>query len=671
MCAHAETRRYGDDDNVLTGETTGRESTGEEQALRDAITSANIPTLLMVLTQLTGDLHWLQPPYVLSRTKGMSDNDTGGLTEDLQRTVRASAAEAIIAWHRGKPVAIRHPTPSLLTEMLGVSMGERVAEEYGEMFAADLAAVAGESVAEEPLPVPPGFRAVIIGTGISGLAAAIKLRQMGISYTIFERHDDVGGVWLENRYPGAGVDVPSHLYSYSFEPYDWTRYFAGRDEIFDYIRWVAEKYAVREHIQFGTNVQSIEWDEPNHEWTVHAECRGESIPPLRVNLVLSCVGAFNPPVIPDIKGLDTFGGPCFHTADWPEDLDLAGKAVAVVGNGASAMQVVPAIAPIVSELVVFQRSPQWAQPFEKFLKPVPDSVRLLIEKVPLYRAWYRLRMSWIFHDKLYQALQRDPEWSSSASINRVNDGHRQYFTEYIRRELGERQDLLDKVLPKYPPFGKRMLQDNGWFRTLTRPNVHLVAEAVGEIAPHTVRTVTGETYPVDVLVMATGFDVVHFVSTYEVIGRGGHRLRDVWDDDNCRAYLGLAIPDMPNFFTIYGPNTQTGHGGSLIHTVEDQLDYVRDLLRQMFSANIDTVAAKQETYDTFTEIVDRMHDGMIWSHPGMTTYYRNSRGRVVALNPFRNVDYWRMTRHADLQDYITTTSTARQSRANGGVDRDS
>jgi 4-hydroxyacetophenone monooxygenase len=660
---HARTHAFpGDspavDDSVLM------EPTLDEQALRAAISSANIPTLLMVMTQLTGDLHWLEPPYVLSRTKGMSDNDTGGLPEDLQQEVRDAAAEAIIAWERGKPVAIPQPTPNLIVQMLSVSMGERVAEEYGEMFAADLAAVAGGAAAEEPLLAPDGFTVLIIGAGISGLAAAIKLQRLGIPYTIVERREDVGGVWLENRYPGAGVDVPSHLYSYSFEPYDWTRYFAGRDEIFDYIHSVADKYSVRANIRFGTSVQAIEWEEVSQKWIMHASCRGEILPPLRVNLVLSCVGAFNPPVVPNIPGLDTFGGPCFHTALWPEDLDLTGKTVAVVGNGASAMQVVPAIAPIVSDLVVFQRSPQWAQPFEKFLKPVPDSVRLLIEKVPLYRAWFRLRMSWIFHDKLYQALQRDPDWSSTASINRVNDGHREYFTEYIRRELGDRQDLLDKVLPKYPPFGKRMLQDNGWFRTLTRPNVRLVNDAVVEVGPQVVRTAAGETYPVDVLVMATGFDVVHFVSTYEVIGRGGLRLRDAWDDDNCRAYLGLTIPDMPNFFTIYGPNTQTGHGGSLIHTVEDQLDYVADLLGQMFCACIDAVDVKQETYDAFADTVDRMHEGMIWSHPGMTTYYRNSRGRVVALSPFRNVDYWRMTRHADLRDYVTSASPARQSLAN-------
>jgi 4-hydroxyacetophenone monooxygenase len=279
-------------------------------------------------------------------------------------------------------------------------------------------------------------------------------------------------------------------------------------------------------------------------------------------------------------------------------------------------------------------------------------MRLLFEQVPLFRAWYRLRLSWIFHDKLYEALQRDPQWSDSdLAINAVNDGHRQYFTNYIKSQLQGRQDLQSKVIPAYPPFGKRMLQDNGWFASLLRPNVTLVDDTIAEIGPDRIVTESGNSYQAEVLVLATGFDVVRFVSSYAVRGRGGRLLREEWDDDDCRAYLGLTIPGFPNFFTLYGPNTQTGHGGSLIHTVESQLEYLEGLLRLMFEHNLATVECRTEVYDNYASTIDQMHEGMIWTHPAMSTYYRNQRGRVVVINPFRNVDFWRMTRQPNLQDY--------------------
>jgi 4-hydroxyacetophenone monooxygenase len=649
----SDTRQLGQRDEAPSPRSFNDTETLDEAELRAALETANVPTLLMVLVQMTGDLSWLDPPYVLVRTRGMEDNDSGGLPLELQQHVRQAAATAIQAWQAGAPLVISDPDPELSVRMLGVSMGEEVPAEYGPFLASELSAAAGHEAAEVPLTVPAGFSAVVIGAGISGIAAGRQLAALGIPYTILERRADVGGVWLENQYPGAGVDTPSHLYSYSFAPSDWSRFFAGRDEILAYVKRVADDFSVRPHVQFGVSVDAVEWDDENQEYLIHTSASEIAQPPLRANVVMSCVGAFNPPVIPPIPGLDTFQGPCFHTANWPDDLVIDGKRVAVVGNGASAMQVVPAIAPLVSSLVLFQRSPQWAQPFEKFMKPVPRSERTLFDAVPLYRAWYRQRLSWIFHDKLYGALQRDPEWQSPSTINKINDRHRRYFTDYINLELGDRSDLADRVVPTYPPFGKRMLMDNGWFRTLAKPNVTLVDNAVAAVSSNAVVTADGERYPVDVIVLATGFDVVHFVSTFEITGREGMTLREEWEDDNCRAYLGLAVPGFPNFFTIYGPNTQTGHGGSLIHTVEAQLHYVGDVLRQMFDAGVGAVEVRRDIYDDFTETIDHMHQGMIWTHPGMSTYYRNSRGRVVAINPFRNVDYWDMTRRADMDDYTT------------------
>ena len=630
----------------------------DDGTLRAAVAEANIPTLLMVLVQLTGDLHWLEEPFVLCRTKGMADNDTGGLPEALQAEVRLAAADAIAAWRNGRPVVIPDPGADLIVRMLSVSMAETVPAEYGELLVEELALGTGCQEVKEVSSgrAPVGFSAVVIGAGISGVAAAIKLRSLGIPYVVLESGDDIGGVWRENTYPGAGVDTPSHLYSYSFAPNAWSRYFACRDEIVAYVRRVADEYDIRRHVRFGTAVRCAKWDEHTRLWSVQVRTADDRDEVLHASVVLSCVGAFNPPAVPNIPGLDTFAGPRFHTAQWPKGLDIRAKKVAVIGSGASAMQVVPAIAPDVAKLTVFQRSPQWAQPFEKFQQSVPASLQVLFESVPLYRAWYRLRLSWIYHDKLYRALQRDPTWTDPTTINAANEGHRKYFTNYIRSELAGREDLLPRTVPNYPPFGKRMLQDNGWFRTLKRDNVELVVESIREVQPHGIATSDGAFHEAEVLVFATGFDVVRFISSFEVRGRDGRELRAVWDDDDCRAYLGLTVPGFPNFFTLYGPNTQTGHGGSLIHTVEAQLNYLGSLLTQMFDAGIATVEVKEPVYDEFSAKVDEMHRNMIWSHPAMTTYYRNARGRVVALNPFRNVDYWHMTRHADLADYLTESA---------------
>lgn len=626
-------------------------SGADDATVRAAVAAANVPTLLMVLVQLTGDLRWLEPPYLPSRTKGMADNDTGGLPEDMQGQVRTAAADAIVAWRKGRPVALPKPDPALLARMLGVSMGEKVPVEFGDVLLEELASSTELAETARPLSVPEGFSTVVIGAGISGVAAAVKLRELGIPFVVLERSDAVGGVWRENAYPGAGVDTPSHLYSFSFARKDWTQYFAMREEIIEYVEEVVDAHDLRQHIRFRTEVELAEFDEPAGRWQVHVRAADGTTEVLQCTVVLSCVGAFNPPVIPPIPGIDTFAGPHFHTAQWPADLEVTGKSVAVVGSGASAMQIVPAIAPAVSKLTVFQRSPQWVQPFDKLHQPVPAPLRLLFEQVPLYQAWYRLRLSWIFHDKLYRALQRDPGWTDPRTINAVNEMHRAYFTDYIRSEIGERTDLLDKVIPDYPPFGKRMLQDNGWFRTLTRPNVELVTGSVAEVRSEGVVAADGGLHPADVLVFATGFDVVRFVSTFEVRGRDGRDLRAVWDDDDCRAYLGLAVHGFPNFFTLYGPNTQTGHGGSFIYTAEAQMTYIADLLTRMIDDELGTVEVREEVYTEYAAAVDRMHDGMVWTHPAMSTYYRNSRGRVVAISPFRNVDFWRMTRAARLDDY--------------------
>ncbi|QKT06503.1 NAD(P)/FAD-dependent oxidoreductase [Gordonia sp. X0973] len=640
----------------MSREMTTTGSDDFDSIVRAAVRDANVPTLLMVLVQLTGDLGWLDAPYRPERGRGLSENDSGGLPVEIQDEIRSAAADAISAWRAGAPVAIAEPDEALYTRMLAVAIGEPVPTEYGPMIADDMAALGGDPQWLHDIPAaPPGFSAIVIGAGISGMLAAHELRNAGIDVTVIERGEQIGGTWWHNRYPGCGVDVPSHLYSFAAANSDWPYYYATRDELQVYLQQVGKTWDMASVTRLRTEVTAASWDEDAQRWRVSIVGPDGSAEELTSNIVISAVGAFGKPKLPTIPGMDSFTGETVHTALWSADFDVAGKRVAVIGNGASAMQIVPAIAPSVSSLTVFQRSAHWVAPFEKFRVEVPDPVRFLLREVPLYRAWYRQRLAWVLNDTLYEALQVDPTWPhQDRSINAANEGHRRFFTRYIETELDGRDDLVEKVVPTYPPFGKRILLDNGWYRTLRRDNVELVTDAITSITPTGVRTASGKEYEVDVIVYATGFDVVNFLSSLELTGRSGRTLREQWGDDDANAYLGTTVPDFPNLFCLYGPNTQAGHGGSLIYYLECQMRYTMSLLTQMFTAGAGSVEVRRDVAQKYNDDVDEAHSHMIWSHPGFDTYYRNSRGRVLVANPWRVVDWWRMTREADPTEYSFT-----------------
>ncbi|MDG2114947.1 MAG: NAD(P)/FAD-dependent oxidoreductase, partial [Actinomycetota bacterium] len=607
--------------------TTTETDPTEQQLFTDAVAAANIPTLLMILVQMTGETHWLDAPYAPQRHGGMGDNDSGGLNEEHQTEVREAALEAILAWRAGRPLSMPNPSEEMLVRMLSVAMGETVPAEYGEFTAAQLGQT--KFLDHEPYSLPDGFGVLIIGAGVSGLCAAINLQMAGVPFQVIERNSTVGGVWLENRYPGAGVDTPNHLYSFSFAEYDWEKYFCLRDELWAYLQHVCDEFGVREHIRFDTSVERVEYNAAEQRWYARIVNPDGSIETIDANIVISAAGMFNPPVEPDIEGLDSWSGERWHTARWPENASIADKRVAIIGNGASCMQTGPEIQNDVESLTIYQKSNHWAAPFEGFRKVVPDPLRFLLREVPLYRDWYRVRLGWTFNDRIHSALHKDPDWDHpERSLNATNDGHRAYFTQYVKDELGDKADeLLEKVLPAYPPFGKRMLMDNGWYRMLRNPKVELVDNPITRIDGNKVITEDGSEREADVLVLATGFDVLKVLNTFETVGRSGHTLREAWDDDNAQAYMGTVVPDFPNFFVLYGPNLQPGHGGSLIFVVEMQVRYIMDVIRQMAEEGLGSVEVKPEVHAAYNADVDARHEQMVWTHPGMSTYYRNERGR--------------------------------------------
>ncbi|WP_202378167.1 flavin-containing monooxygenase [Mycobacterium paraintracellulare] len=623
----------------------------DEARLEQALRVANMPTLTMVLFQLTGDQRWLNDPYRPQRAPGLGPNDSGGFPAEVAEDIRRCAASAIMAWSRGRPAAVPIPDPELLRRMLSICMAEEIPAEYERVMREEMGLVPPEP--PEPLHTND-FGVAIIGAGISGIIAAVRLRELGVPFVMLERNHEVGGVWLTNTYPGAGVDTPSYLYSFSFFPRHWSTHFGKRDEMVTYLTEAVDHFDLRRHIIFGTEVDSAVYDEATQTWTVSSRDSDGSPRAVTANVVISAVGLFNKPKIPDIAGMDRFTGPMFHTAQWPEGLDVTGKRLAVIGTGASAMQVVPAIAGKVGHVTVFQRSPQWIGPCAEYFAPVPEDVHFLMDHVPYYQAWYRFRLAWVFNDRVHPSLQIDPQWDDPArSLNAVNDGHRRYFTRYLVSQLEDRPDLIEKCLPDYPPFGKRMLLDNGWFAALKRDNVRLITEGVDSITERGVCSSGGEEVEADVVVFSTGFETTRYLQPIEFVGRGGKRLRDIWGDDDATAYLGITVPGFPNLFLMYGPNTNSGAGGSYFFIGESQGRYIVDVITKMVRGGIGAVECRTEAHDNWVEQVDAAHSTMVWSHPGMTTYYRNQRGRVVNNSPYRVVDYWLMTHNADLADFVT------------------
>lgn len=617
--------------------------------LEHVLRNANIPTLVMVLFHLTGDHRWLAPPYAPTRAPRLSDHDTGGLPHRIQAEIRHRAADAIAAWFDGKPVALPVPDPALALRMAEVCVGERVPPLYGEQINELLA----EPEPIETLP-PNDFQVIVVGAGVSGVAMTLRLKQLGVSVRTFERNQRAGGVWADNRYPGAGVDTPSYVYSFSFHRRAWRTHFGKRDEVLDYISEVVDEFGLASDITFNAEVTSAVWDDRTNQWTVtvrHGSGRTEQ---LTANVVISAVGLLNRPQIPDFPGLDSFQGELFHSARWPDGLDVAGRRVAVVGSGASAMQIVPAIVDSVASLTVFQRSPQWVAPDENYFKPIDSDVHWLIEHVPYYHFWYRFRLNWTFGDRNHASMQIDPTWPfPERSLNSVNDNHRAFFTRYIETQLAGRDDLIAASVPTYPPFGKRMLLDNGWYAALTCEHVRLVTTPIAAITPNGIVDAGGTEHPADVVVMCTGFDPQRPVHPMTVTGRDGVTLAEQWGRDNPRAYLGISAPYFPNLFFLYGPNSNPG-GGAVITTVEYQVRYVLSMVQIMIERGLSTVECRPDVHDSYNAALDKAHERMVWSHRGMSTYYRNAAGRVVVNMPWSIVEYWRRLHDPDLADYAVS-----------------
>jgi len=627
----------------------------DPELLQQALDGGDTAPLLMVLAHLSGEEAWLDElaPFI---TGPWNFHDT--TPPDVRRRLQDRLRAVLLDYAASNRPLPPQPPAGLLRRMLSVGVGQTVPEEYIPMILEEtmLDQRDPKTVPWRTQPDPAvlsGFRAVIIGAGVSGLCMAIKMREAGIPFVIYERNPTVGGTWYENGYPGCGVDTPNHFYSLSFEPnHDWPEHFSKRNELWGYMEGLADKYDLRRHIHFNTEVTAATFNEERSVWVVATRTADGEVDTIEANALISAVGQLNRPSIPAIPGLDDFADPCFHTARWDARQDLAGKRVAMIGTGASGMQVGPTVAPDVDHLTIFQRSAHWAVSNPNYHAAVSPGKMAALKHIPFYAKWYRFQLLWASSDGLHASLHADPAWPTpDQSLNAANQKFRDELIAYISGQIGDRPDLLAKVVPPYPPYGKRMLRDNHWYRTLTRPNVELVTTPIERITRDSIITRDGTRYPADILVLATGFQAQKMLAPMDITGRDGRTIRTLWGDDDPRAFLGMTVPGFPNLFMLYGPGTNLAHGGSAIYHTECQVRYVMQCLRELIESKARFMECRQEPHDRFNRLLDDTHAKMVWAHRGVGNWYKNRHGRVVTNSPFRLIDYRHMTETLDRNDY--------------------
>lgn len=625
-----------------------------DDELRKVLEAAHVPSLMNALVHVSGDLGHIRGD--IRPVAALFQDPQGGIPPEAQARARAIAFEVLRTYRDGGSQIPSRPSDEAIEEMTDYLIGEGVPRDYKQFLHAELGMEGQDPYAHPSFAgIPPrarqDFHVVIIGAGMSGLLAAIRLDQEHIPYTIVEKNSEAGGTWWQNQYPGCRVDNQNHIYSYSFERYDWPYWYSDRQVLFEYFNHCADQYGIRPKIRFNTDVESARFDEATGRWTVTVRPRGGAPEQIEANAVVSAVGQLNRPRLPAIPGRESFAGVAFHSGEWRHDIDLTGKRVGVVGTGASAFQFVPEIARQAKEIVIFQRTPPWMAPQPIYRQAIPDGKHWLLKHVPFYRQWYRFSLFWRSSEGMLKSVTVDPDWSAAGSVSAANQRMRETLTAYIARELQDAPDILKHAIPDYPPGGKRMVVDDGsWLRALKRDNVRVVVDPIAAITPAGIATRGGQTEAFDVIVYATGFQASGFLMPMDVYGRDGVELHDHWAG-TARAYMGITIPGYPNLFTLYGPNTNIVVNGSTIFFAECEMRYVMGCIRLLLAGGKAAMDVRREVHDAYNEKVDRGNALMAWGTPAVTSWYKNAAGHVTQNWPFTLLEFWTQTREPDPRDY--------------------
>lgn len=637
---------------------------GNDEELRAALTEVNLPTLLMVMTQFSGDDRWMtehfQPEPITTPEGELFPDDTGNYSDEVAAEILEGAFDLIKQLRDEGGELPGAPSTARMRQMMEFSTAESVEDDFCRMLLEETNFVdRDEDWQAEFRKVTSGkpvedFNVIVVGAGMSGICTGIKLQKAGIPYTILEKNEAVGGTWYENTYPDCGVDTPNHFYSYSFERNpNWSGYFSKRDELYEYFERCTDQFGIRDQIQLSTEVKKMHFDASEQRWHVTIKRPDGSEEVLKANAVISAVGQLNRPVIPDFEGLDSFKGMSFHSARWQHDVSLEGKRVAVIGTGCSAVQLVPKTADKASHLTVFQRSPHWISPNKDYYRPVEKGLLWALNHLPLYAEWHRARMIFGFMDRNWPAVPVDPNWPHpERAMSEANDALRIALTSYISEQVSESQELIEKCTPTFPVFGKRLIIDNNWYQSMVRDDVTLVDDQIVRFCPEGIETADGEVHEFDVVVFATGFNSNRFLWPMEIVGNSGLSLDERWGTYP-RAYKGMLVPDYPNLFCLYGPNTNIVHGGSIIYNTECQVHYIMQCLALMLERQSKVLEIPEAANDEYNEEVQVLSQQLAWAHPDVKSWYKNSDGKVVNNSPFSNLEYWSRTHDVEPNRYLT------------------
>ncbi len=629
----------------------------EELAAILADPSIELLALLPAIAHALNDASFL-PAHLQPADAANPFAEQGGWTAEQQDEVRALAA-AGLARIRDEGAA-ETATPELISAGVDWITGGPQSSDYQTMLAEELAPDGTDPRAptwrRDDFASASDLSVVIIGAGMSGLLAAHRLQQIGVPVRILEKNTDLGGTWHENTYPGCRVDVANHTYSYSFQQkFDWPDYNSPRAVLHQYFSDCADAWDVRRLIQFDTEVTSMTWSDDTSSWTLETVTPdGEAT--VEASVVISAVGQLNQPILPAIEGRESYAGTWWHSARWPENADLAGKRVAIIGTGSSASQLIPSVADQAASLTIFQRTAGWLLPRPLANQAVADPMRWLFASLPHFGNWHRLGMFWRGHEGIRGAAVVDPDWDGDIehSVSELNQQVRDMLELYIQAEFADRPDLLDKVLPNHPVGSKRMILDFGAYsKALKRDSVTLETTSISHITPAGVVTADGTEHEFDVIIYATGFAASEFLMPMKVTGRDGVDLREQWDGD-ARAYLGITAPNMPNFFMMYGPNTNIVVNGSIIFFSECEAHYVTQCIRELHERGAASLTVKDAVHDAYNDRVDAENLRMAWGASNVSSWYKNAKGRSAQNWPFSMLEFWQLTRDVESDDYDWT-----------------
>ena len=627
----------------------------DDEELETAVADAELAPLIATIAWVTQDASWLAEEIRPPRSQLQAIvQPQGGMTLEQQELARARCLEGlknIRDQHLSAPDTIDHNLVQKIVDYLA----HEVPDAHRPALDQELGILGDRSRPTWTLSdINPDstVQVVVIGGGMSGVVAGVRLKQAEVPFVVLEKNQGIGGSWWENTYPGCRLDTSNFAYSYSFaQRSDWPSYFSPQSEIQKYFEEVAVQHGVFDHIRFGVTVTGLTFDDEADEWIVHHTDPSGAHTTTRARHVITAVGQLNIPNVPELRGHENFQGPQFHTAQWPEGFSVEGKRVAVIGTGASGYQMVPVIAKQASHIDIYQRSAPWMLPTRGYLDDLPEGLAYLLQKVPTYSQWYRFWQVWIAVGGRHHLVKVDENWSMTESVSAANEKLRQDLLAEIEKQYTDRPELIPLVTPNYPPGVKRMLRDNGdWARVLKMESTDLVVDDIHEVTATGITTSDGTHREVDVIIYATGFRASDFLDTIDVVGPGGRHLREQWDGD-ARAYLGITVPHFPNLFMVYGPNTNLSVTGSIIFMSECATNHVVKILGHMEAEGLTRVEVRQEPHDRFNERIDRENSQRVWARSDTTSWYKNKFGRVSQNWPLDLLDYFVLTQKFDPDEY--------------------